>query len=81
MKLFKNWIEDSNNVAPHSGLGLKSPVEYRKLMNQAVSLKGGSRAGKLKYDRYMIKLLSFSERPSIFEWSGSLPDFPTERDD
>ena len=36
MKLFKNWIEDYNNIAPHSGLGMKSPVEYRKLMNQAV---------------------------------------------
>ena len=36
MKLFKKWIEDYNNVAPHSGLGMKSPVEYRKLVNQAV---------------------------------------------
>ena len=36
MRLFKNWIEDYNNIAPHSGLGMKSPVEYRKLMNQAV---------------------------------------------
>ena len=36
MKLFKNWIEDYNNVAPHSGLGMKSPVEYRRLMNLAV---------------------------------------------
>ena len=31
-------------MAPHSGWGMKSPVEYRKLMNQAVSLKEGSRA-------------------------------------
>ncbi len=32
----KKWIRDYNNVAPHSGLGMKSPVEYRKLVNQAV---------------------------------------------
>ena len=36
MKLFKKWIGDYNNVAPHSGWGMKSPLEYRKLMNQAV---------------------------------------------
>ena len=36
MKLVKKWIRDYNNVAPHSGLGMKSPVEYRKLVNQAV---------------------------------------------
>ena len=36
MKLFKKWIEDYNNVAPHSGLGMKSPVEYRKLAGQVV---------------------------------------------
>ncbi len=36
MKLMKKWIKDYNNVAPHSGLGMKSPVEYRKLVNQAV---------------------------------------------
>ena len=46
MKLFKNWIEDSNNVASHFGWGLKSPVEYRKLMDQAVSLKWRLRADK-----------------------------------
>ena len=34
MKLVKKWISDYNNVAPHSGLGMKSPVEYRKLVNQ-----------------------------------------------
>ncbi|MCY4513366.1 MAG: integrase core domain-containing protein [Bdellovibrionales bacterium] len=43
MKLFKNWIEDYNTVAPHSGLGMRSPVEYRKLMDRVVSLKWGSR--------------------------------------
>ena len=36
MKLFKKWIGDYNNAAPHSGLGMKSPLEYRKLVNQAV---------------------------------------------
>ena len=36
MKLLKKWIGYYNNVAPHSGLGMKSPLEYRKLMNQAV---------------------------------------------
>ena len=36
MNLFKKWIKDYNNVAPHSGLGMKSPVEYRKSVNQAV---------------------------------------------
>ena len=34
IKLFKKWIQDYNNVAPHSGLGMKSPVEYRKSVNQ-----------------------------------------------
>ena len=36
IKLFKKWIEDYNNVAPHSGLGMKSPIEYRKLMDRVV---------------------------------------------
>ena len=36
MNLFKKWIRDYNNVTPHSGLGMKSPIEYRKLVNQAV---------------------------------------------
>ena len=36
MKLFKKWIKDYNNVAPHSGLGMKSLVEYRKSVNQSV---------------------------------------------
>ena len=30
MKLFKTWIKDDNNVAPHFGMVIKSPVEYRK---------------------------------------------------
>ena len=36
MKLFKKWIGDYNNVATHSGWGMKSPLEYRKLINQVV---------------------------------------------
>ena len=35
-KMFKKWIFDYNHVAPHSGLGMKSPVEYRKLANICV---------------------------------------------
>ena len=30
MKLLEAWIKDYNTVAPHSGLGMRSPVEYRK---------------------------------------------------
>ena len=36
MKLFKKWIGDYNNVASHSGLGMKSPAEYRKLIDRVV---------------------------------------------
>ena len=36
MKLLKKWIGDYNNVAPHSGLSMNNPLEYRKLMDQAV---------------------------------------------
>ena len=36
MKLFGMWIKDYNHVAPHSGLGMRSPVEYRKCMGLAV---------------------------------------------
>ena len=39
MKLFGMWIKDYNPVAPHSGLGMRGPVEYRKCMGLAVSLK------------------------------------------
>jgi len=35
-KLLKKWVFDYNNEAPHSGLGMKSPVEYRKLANSGV---------------------------------------------
>ena len=36
LELLPVWIEDYNNVAPHSGLGMKSPVEYRKSINLGV---------------------------------------------
>ena len=36
MKLFKKWIGDYNHVAHHSGLGMKSPLEYRKSIDQVV---------------------------------------------
>lgn len=36
MKMFKKWILDYNNEAPHSGLDMKSPVEYRKLVQSGV---------------------------------------------
>ncbi len=36
MKLLKRWIDDYNHVAPHSGLGMKSPVEYRESVKRAV---------------------------------------------
>ena len=30
MRLLKGWIRDYNAEAPHSGLGMKSPLEYRR---------------------------------------------------
>ena len=36
MDMLPGWIEDYNNIAPHSGLGMQSPVEYRKSINQGV---------------------------------------------
>ena len=33
MKLLKGWIYDYNHKAPHSGLDMRSPVEYRKTVN------------------------------------------------
>ena len=35
-RMLKKWIFDYNNEAPHSGLGMKSPVEYRKLAGLGV---------------------------------------------
>lgn len=36
LKMLPSWIEDYNNFAPHSGLGMKSPTEYKNLSNQGV---------------------------------------------
>lgn len=36
LKMLPAWIEDYNNIAPHSGLEMKSPREYRELTNQGV---------------------------------------------
>ena len=34
MQLLGEWIKDYNMVAPHSGLGMRSPVEYRKMKEE-----------------------------------------------
>lgn len=36
LRLLKQWFKDYNEEAPHSGLGMKSPVEYRKSINNGV---------------------------------------------
>jgi putative transposase len=36
MKLIPDWIKDYNENAPHSGLKMMSPVEYRKSINPGV---------------------------------------------
>jgi putative transposase len=33
LKLLPQWFADYNNVAPHSALGMKSPVEYKESVN------------------------------------------------
>jgi putative transposase len=33
LSMIKNWFEDYNNQAPHSALGMKSPMEYRLAIN------------------------------------------------
>jgi putative transposase len=33
LKMLPNWFEDYNQVAPHSALGMRSPVEYRLAIN------------------------------------------------
>ena len=50
IKLLEGWIKDYNTVAPHSGLGMRSPLEYRKLKEgkgicEACPPLGGLRAG------------------------------------
>ena len=36
LSLIPGWYEDYNENAPHSGLGMKSPLEYRRTMNPGV---------------------------------------------
>lgn len=36
LAMLPGWIEDYNNIAPHSGLGMRSPREYIELTNQGV---------------------------------------------
>ena len=33
LRLLPEWFADYNNVAPHSALGMQSPIEYRKSIN------------------------------------------------
>lgn len=33
LKLLPEWFEDYNHVAPHSALGMRSPVEYKKFVD------------------------------------------------
>jgi putative transposase len=33
MKMLRDWFMDYNQIAPHSALGMKSPVEYRLAIN------------------------------------------------
>ncbi|MBT3980281.1 MAG: transposase, partial [Bacteriovoracaceae bacterium] len=33
LKMLPEWFKDYNCVAPHSGLGMKSPLEYQKSAN------------------------------------------------
>lgn len=36
LKMLPTWIEDYNNEAPHSGLRMMSPIDYRKSINIGV---------------------------------------------
>ncbi len=36
LDLLPSWFEDYNNEAPHSGLKMMSPIDYRKLTNPGV---------------------------------------------
>jgi putative transposase len=33
LKMIKDWFKDYNSNAPHSALGMKSPIEYRLSIN------------------------------------------------
>lgn len=49
-KLLEGWVKDYNIVAPHSGLGMRSPVGYRKMKEEKEICEvcpplGGMRAG------------------------------------
>ena len=33
LRLLTKWFADYNNVAPHSALGMRSPIEYKKSVN------------------------------------------------
>lgn len=50
MRMLEDWIRDYNTVAPHSGLGMRSPAEYRRLKGESQICEvcpplGGLRAG------------------------------------
>lgn len=36
LKMLANWIKDYNEIARHSGLGMMSPMEYKKQINSGV---------------------------------------------
>ena len=33
LKLLPEWFADYNNIAPHSALGMLSPIEYKESIN------------------------------------------------
>ena len=36
IKMLKNWFKDYNEQAPHSGLDLRNPYEYKKMSKSGV---------------------------------------------
>ena len=57
MRMLGEWIKDYNTVAPHSGLGMRSPMEYRRLKGESKvcevcpplgGLRAGTRASQMK---------------------------------